>query len=301
MNKTLTILLASLLFFFNCQKEDSFQGETTNFGVVEYYQPFLFCKCDTITLSKSLRFNFNDYSLEKSSSATIKFVGEFQKEIRDKSLQLYINDNKVIDNTFTINSKNAKTGTLKLGLKLLPNYPEGYTSGFISVAQHSLDLINNNDLNTSNETRIFKWEAEHKLIMNPLKKALIIVFTFISSALIIWFLFLRNKIYPKFKKGRIQILSPYFGSVLLNRNIKLIILTSSPKKQKYFNKVFTGKIQYEINPIYDKDIILRPGRGKKIKIKLPLGTQISPPSINLEPYNSYKVKTEKHIIEIQYS
>jgi hypothetical protein len=287
--------------FYSCQKESSFQGETADFGTVEYYKAFLLYESDTLILRKNLKYNFNDYSIEKKATVTIKLVDTAQNIINNKSIQLFINDNLIDNKNFILNSEESKEGNLKIGLKLLPDYPEGYASGYLSISNHSLDVINNNDLNSSTEKRLFKWEATHKLIMNPLKKWMMWFGISILGALLIWFMILRNKIYPKFKKGKIQVLSPYFKGITISKNTRLIVFTNSYRKQKYLNSIFTGKIVYEVNLIYEKEVFLRPGRGDKIKIKLPLGARINPMVMNMEKFNNYTIQIEKEKIEIQYS
>ena len=302
MNKSLLVLLLLIIVsFFSCQKESSFQGETANFGTTEYYKSFLLYECDTLALTKNLKYNFNDYSIEQRSNVTIKLVDTAQNIITDKNIQFFINDNLMQNNIFNLDSKESQRGELKIDLKFLPDYPNGYTSGFLSVSNHSLDVINNNDLNSSVEKRLFKWEATHKLIMNPLKKWMIWFGLLILGSLLFWFMILRNKIYPKFKGGKIQVLSPYFKGITMTKNTRLIVFTNSSKKQKFLNTVFTGKIIYDVNPIYEKDIFLRPSRGNKIKIKLPLGARINPMVMNLEKFNNYTIQIEKEKIELQYS
>jgi len=297
----LSLLLVSFLILSSCEKKEEYVGPTTNFGATEYYKPFLFSKSATLRLTKSLKYSFNDYAIEKESSIKIKLVDTAQKTLSDKNIRFYINGELVKNNEFNIKSKESESGVLKIGLELLPDYPDGYTSGFLSISNHSLDVINNNDLNTSSEERIFKWEARHKLVMNPLKKALIWFGLLLLVISLIWFFALKNMLHPKFKKGKIQILSPYFGGVSFNANTKLIVFTKTYKKQKILNKIFTGKIAYEVNPVYAQDIILRPGRGNKIKIKLPVGGRIKPSVINLEKFNSYTIQLNKEEIKIQYS
>jgi hypothetical protein len=302
MNKSLLLILLSIFVsFFSCQKESSFQGETADFGTVDYYNSFLFFEPDTLALTKNLKYNFNAYSIEKKSSVTIKLVDTIQNIISNKNIQFFINGNLIENNNFTLDSKETQTGDLKIGLKFLPDYPSGYAYGYLSVSNHSLDVINNNDLNSSKEKRLFKWEANHRLIMNPLKKWMMWVGFFMLGALLTWFMVLRNKIYPKFKRGNIQILSPYFKGVTITKNTRLIVFTNSNKKQKSLNIIFTGKIIYHVNPIYEKDIFLRPGKRNKIKIKLPFGARINPMVNSLEKFNKYIIQIEKEKIEIQYS
>ncbi len=297
----LLLLLVSFFVLSSCENKENYIGPTTDFGTAEYYKPFLFSKSDTLRLTKSLNYDFNDHAVEKESSIKIKFVDTAQKILSDKNIQFYINGELIKDNQFDLKSTDSEKGTLKIGLELLPDYPDGYTSGFLSISNHSLDLVNNNDLKTSSEKRIFKWEANHKLVMNPLKKSLFWIAVIVIAVLLTWFLVFRNMLHPKFKKGKIQILSPYFGGVSFNRNTKLVVFTNTFKKQKILNRIFTGKIIYEVNSVYSEDIILRPSRGNKIKIKLPVGARIKPSVINLEKFSNYSIKLNTEKIEIQYS
>lgn len=302
MNKSfLALVLLLFASFYSCQKENSFQGLTADFGTVEYYKSFLLYECDTLIVSKNLKYNFNDYSIEKKSIATINIVDTAQNIVNNKNIQFFINDELIENNSFMLRSEESKRGDLKIGLKFLPNYPNGYVSGFFSISKHSLDVINNNDLNSSSEKRLFKWESNHKLIMNPVKKWMIWFGVFIIGISLIWFMILKNKMYSKFKTGKIQIISPYFRAINITKNTRLIVFTNSNKKQKMLNSIFTGKIIYEVNTIYKDDIALRPGRGNKIKIKLPLGARINPMVMSLEKFNNYKIQIEKEQIEIQYS
>lgn len=300
MIKKIAILsFISFLFLISCEK-DEYQGETADFGISEYYEPFLFVKSDTAILTKTLNYDFNDYAVEQKSFAKIKWVDQNQKNIENNNIRFWINGKQVTSNEFQISS-NAGKGKLKLGVQMLPDFPEGYTSGFLSISNNDLDVVNNLDLSTSSDERLFKWEATHKIVMNPLKKALMWVGILILALLVVWFLVFRNRLHPKFKRGKIQILSPYFGGVSFNQNTKLIVFTSSNQKQSAFNRIFTGKIIYEVNPIYSIDIFLRPGRANKIKIKLPVGATIKPPVTQLDKFSEYKIILNQNIIKIQYS
>jgi len=300
--RVLKIVFFSILFLpfmTSCSSDEEFNGETIDFGEACYYQPFLGVKSDTVIIERELKFDFNDYAKEKDSYVTMKLVDENNNSLNDKNILLYLDGNVVPDKTITLNS-DKQTGSVKIGIKILPDYKEGYTSGFFTISQHNLNRINDNDLQTSNETRLFKWEAEHTVVMNPLKKGLLWLLSLVIGLLVLWFL-IRNMIYPKFKKGRIQILEPYFSGINFGRGTKLIVLTNKRTKQSLFNEIFTGKIEYEVNQLYDKEIELRPRKGNKIKIKLPLGAKIFPPVVNLEKFQSYTLEINKQKIKIQYS
>jgi hypothetical protein len=295
-------LLIVLVCFASCNKKgNGYNGSTIHFGMSEYYAPFLGVKSDTITIEKRLKYEFNQFAKDEKSLVNISFVDKEQQLIDDKNIQFFVDEVLVSNNSFKISFDDASNGEKKIGIRFLPGYEQDYTSGFLVISNHSLDVINNNDLANSSEDRIFKWEAEYDVSMNPLKKGLIWFLIIIAISLLFWFLLIRNSMYPKFKKGKIQVLSPYFKGITINNRVRLIVFTNSNRKQKSLNSIFTGKIIYEVNPIYEKEVFLRPGRGNKIKIKLPLGARINPMVMNMEKFNSYTIQIEKEKIEIQYS
>ena len=291
-----------ILLMLSCSSDDSgFSGDTIDFGEADYYKSFWGVKSDTVILERKLKFVFNDYAKEKNSSVKIKLVDPNNNRINDINILLYL-DGKIINNKIIdLRSDDLQSGIVTIGIRLLPNFKIGYTSGFLSVSNHSLDRINDNDLATSSQDKLFKWEAEHSIVMNPLKKGLLWFIAIVGGLLLLWFLVMRSMMYPKFKKGKIQILEPYFSGVNFGGNTKLIIFTDKRINQSLFNTIFTGKIEYEINSLYDKEIKLRPGRGNKIKIKLPLGAKITPPIVSLDKFQSYTLEINKRKIKIQYS
>ena len=300
--KNKAILIFGLFFslLLSCNDNIEFSGKSANFGVAQYYDDFLWVKNDTVILTKELKFEFNKYAVEKESFVAILLVDNNQEIINDSNIQLFINGKYMPDNKFRVNSLDSNKGIISIGIKLLPNYKEGYCSGYISISNHSLDIINNNDLATSTESRLFKWEAEHDKVINPLVKFLVWVLSIFLVLILSWFLIIRNSFYPKFKKGKIQILNPYFKGIKIDKSVMQIVFTKKSKKQSFFSKLFKGKIQYEINVLFDKNIMFTPGRGNKVKVKLPLGYKIKPIVSNLDKFNTYKIEVNKQTIEFQY-
>jgi len=299
MKTNIGIFLFTVILFSSCSKKKETTIKEIHFGVSEYYKPFLWVKSDTAILEKTLKYNFNDYATENNAYATISIVNSKNELIDEDNILLFINGKPTQNNTFTISSNDPQKGSIKVGLKVSPNYNYGYNTGYISVGRNNLDRINNNDLNVEN--RLFKWELEHEHVKNPLLLTLLILTGIVIFFLLLWFLWLRNSIYPKFSKGQVQILEPYFSGIRLNENIREVIFTDTMKKQSTINKIFTGNIHYDVNNIYSKSIHLFPKKHNKIKIKLPLGASIKPTIYNLEKYNKYEIKLNNNSIKIQYS
>lgn len=296
-------LLFASIFLFSCDKDDSNEKalEGIDFGESVYFEPFLWVKSDTIILSKEMKFEFSDYAVEEGASLKLQFVDENNSKLDTKNVSVYLND-KLVSNGVILIKATANNITKKIGLKFLPAIKGGDYDGYLTVIAHDFDRIENFDVSSlAKDSRIKMWTAHYEKDYNPLALGLFWFLIAIITGLVIWFLFIRNAMYPKFKTGKIQVLSPYFGGIQLGRGIRLVILSKAAQKQSMMNKFFTGKIQYEVNSIYEMDLLLRPGRGNKIKIKLPIGSKITPPVVNLEKYSKYKIEINKQLIEIQYS
>lgn len=285
----LSLLSIVFLVLSSCKEKEEYTGPTTDFGTSEYYPAFLFSKSDTLRLSKKLKYDFNDYAVKKGSSIRLKLVNTAQKAISDNNIRFYVNGKLIDNNEFNLTSEKSKKGTLNIGLQLLPGYPEGYTSGFLSISNHSLDVVNNSDLNTSKEKRLFKWEATHKIVMNPLKKGLIWTGVVFIAILFIWFLILKPIVYPRFGRGSLTIQSPLFKSILLHKSIGLT-LSNNSIKQKWMEMFFKGRELHYSNPIFPAPIIFTPHSKNKIRIQLD-------PTYSIQPFTTTLNKgAGQHII-----
>jgi hypothetical protein len=291
------------LFVISCDKKEEIgkglQG--MDFGESVYYEPFLWVKSPTTILTKELQFEFSDYAAQEGAYLNLMFTDDHGNKIDNNLISDF--DGGELMNDGIIRVMAGPTIVKKeIGIQFLPKMDAGDYHGYLVVVNSDLHRIDNFDREQINtDARIKQWSTYYEKDYNPLALGLFWLLVVIVGLLLIWFLIIRNQLYPKMKKGRIQILSPYFGGVNIDGNTKLVIFTKSAQKQSGLNKIFTGKVQYEVNPVYENDIILRPGRGNKIRIKLPVGSRITPPVMNLEKFNMYKIKLTNQIIEIQYS
>lgn len=292
--------MISVMFLTSCEeKEKDYNGSSVHFGASEYYAPFIWVKSDTITLEKTLKYEFNQFAKEKNSYVNINFADDKQQLIDNENIQLFVDENLVAGNSFKISCTNTSKGEIKIGIRFLPGYKQDYTSGFLAISNHTLDVINNNDLVQNSEDRIFKWEAEYDVSMNPLKKGLIWLLVITGAGLLVWFLFLRNIVFPKMKRGQIVINSPYYSSIKI-KGARKIVFTTQKQLQKPLHKIFAGKIHYEVNTIWEPEISISPGRQRTLRIKTGLGHTISPFASSLKQGSSYQIKKEKKIINLSY-
>lgn len=273
---SLVILFIVLFSLVSCSTdEDQYDGPSIDFGVAKYYEPFLFSKSDTLVLSRTLNFDFNDYAKQNASHINISLVDKDRKIINNANVRFLIDNMHVPSNEFSIQSTDQQKGKMEVGIQFLPDYPNGLHSGFLQITGHSLDVVNNYDLNTSDEARIFEWVARQQVVMNPLKKTLMWIGAFIASAFFIWLIILRPIVYSRFGRGTVTIQSPYFKSIKLNKGIGLT-LTNQPSKQNWKARLFKGKEITHINPFFTAPIRITPHSKNKIRIQLDTAYTITP-------------------------
>jgi len=105
--------------------------------------------------------------------------------------------------------------------------------------------------------------------------------------LLVWFGFIRNQKYPKFKNGIITIQSPYFATIRINK-CRLIVMGPKAHNQDLFDKIWKGKILYHTNSVWPCDVEISPS-GKNMRFRCPSGMLICDPAPLLMRGSTYKI------------
>lgn len=130
-----------------------------------------------------------------------------------------------------------------------------------------------------------------------------IVIGLIVFSLLAWFIIIRDRVYPKFKRGIIQIQSPYFASERTS-GARMVVITPIKKSQGLLDKIFKGKVIYHVNAEWPCDIGIKPSR-RDMRLRCPSGQILCSPSPLLERCQSYKLidasNNNKTIAEIYIS
>jgi hypothetical protein len=53
------------------------------------------------------------------------------------------------------------------------------------------------------------------------------------------------------------------------KRYRKLVLTNKPQKQSAINKLFTGKIQYELNQIWSSDVMIEPRDRNSVRLRCP--------------------------------
>ncbi|MBI9056984.1 MAG: hypothetical protein JEZ01_04355 [Labilibaculum sp.] len=302
--KIINILLifAGLSLFISCDdiSEREAQLDCLNFGCLEYYKPFLGVRKDTALIEKKLSIDFNDFAKEQQAYVTLFVVDKEGNTINDACFQLLVNNKLCSSNSFFIQASEIDSSNIvKVAIKILPGAAQKKEYLYLAVKNHNLDRVGNFDLGSDN--RVMAVQYEYNEVFNPLALTLFIFAVVVLSFIILWFLILRNLVYPKMKKGKITINDPYFKSIKY-KGVRKVVFTNNKYSQSGFDKLFRGRILFNQNSIWTKDFILLPGSKKEVKYKLPLEFQISnqDPNSNdflstLKKFNNYTIVTEEKI------
>ena len=251
-------------------------------GVTECYSDFLFCDYEPVKMTRTLCFEVNDEMAGKNWKT--KF-GLFKKNDNGsyvpvgKEVVLYKNGELCPNNVFEVTPEDQK---IELGVEFTPTAEDGVHKWYLKVLDNGgFDRINEYSTAENTLPLLLEWKAEKKNVMNPLFKGLVIFFMILIAALILWFIILKNIFYPTFKIGNIQILGDtYFSNKRINR-ARMLVATSSNKKQSALNRIFTGKIVYERNEMWSDEWELYPkGKNARIAVKgkymlMPMATTLN--------------------------
>lgn len=215
-------------------------------GKVKYYPKFWWRSASSPdTLSVITKFAFNDNAKDANSSASIRI------QTKDSHYDFFCNGKLLESPCFTIDNDS----TVVLSIVMHPEAEEGRHSFILSADSYNLDRVNN---------VVFPEEWDHTLtarytiIMNPLKKGLIIISCIVLGLFLLWLLWGRQLCFPRF---RFSIVHVQDGRTLLMKKVRgyrSLVITSSSNRQGWFNRLLTGQIQYvKLDGLTD-DIIIIP-------------------------------------------
>lgn len=293
----------TLLLTIGCRPNEA-KLEGVNFKQAEYYDSFLFVSEKRIPASKIMTVNFNDWAKFNNSFVTLSMYYQDDKDTQRYYLgtescpliSLYLNGKLCPNGEIKLNSESGERSELKI--EFSPEAEEGLYSGFIIVKNSKVDRINNNE-NISNQLKIFEWNARFNIVTNPLKLVLIWVIYTIIFLLILWFVVFKNILYPKMSRGTIMINTPYSKSIRV-RGFRKLVFSNKIEKQSVVEKIFAGKILYEINPLWDSDVIFYPQNKKSLGLKLNGEYKFKFPNNQIVRGKSYELHKGKDIIKFSF-
>ena len=301
--KSLLQLVFFIIILNSCKSENDNPNNLPgiNFGISTYYDSFLFSDSGNDTLSKTLRINFNDWAQQNKGFVDLYFVDNENRIIGtpDSPVSLSINNEKVQNGIIQLSSFQKPNDSLEIKLHFEPSKNSKNFAGYLMLQDGKIERINSIEIQNTSGVELFKWNARQEVVMNPLKKGLLWFLIVVAGALLIWFLLIRNKMYPKMARGHIILNSPYYKS-LKTKGARQIVFTNKPYKQGWFSKLFAGEIIYEKNDFWQDEIIFSPARRRQLRIKMPGHYSIDPFTSKIDQGQTYTIKGNKEVVKLSF-
>lgn len=271
----LLAVLCPLMLLVSCGKKTDDSNATARWGKDNYYDKFLWKKHVPDTLYKTLAFDFNEDArnfMEKPLR-----LGLFKKTdtgkmlpVMENEMEVFVDGRKCPDNIIDVE---PDTELLKVSI-VFNNDAENKVHHwfFRAVDDGGLERINDMDPDTYNadNASLMDVEAEKHEVMNPLAEGFLLTTIFLIAALLVWLLALKAIFFPTFRAGKVQVQDPVpYNSLKRVRGYRKMILTNKMPKQGFLNKIFAGKILYEVNELWTSPVVIEPKDKNSVRLRCP--------------------------------
>lgn len=271
----LLAVLCPLMLLVSCGKKTDDSNATARWGKDNYYDKFLWKKHVPDTLYKTLAFDFNEDArnfMEKPLR-----LGLFKKTdtgkmlpVMENEMEVFVDGRKCPDNIIDVE---PDTELLKVSI-VFNNDAENKVHHwfFRAVDDGGLERINDMAPDTYNadNASLMDVEAEKHEVMNPLAEGFLLTTIFLIAALLVWLLALKAIFFPTFRVGKVQVQDPVpYNSLKRVRGYRKMILTNKMPKQGFLNKIFAGKILYEVNELWTSPVVIEPKDKNSVRLRCP--------------------------------
>lgn len=242
-------------------------------GRYDSYDDFLWKKCAPDTLRRTLVFDFNEDARVYLDRPIV--IGVYKKdndgnlrEVRPEEAQLVIGNEPCPQNRLVVG---ADCSEIDLGIVLTRQTEDKIHCWYFKIIDNGgLDRIN--DIETTypdNALPILRdFQIEKRHVWNPLAELCSIIGILMLGALLVWLLVLKPIFYPRFQVGKITLTgpAPYIKTVILRHCYKMV-MTGKSTRQGFLSRLFKGRIAYEVNPLWNEEIVITPRNKKSVHIR----------------------------------
>lgn len=252
-----------------------------NAGEAQTYPTFLFWKGKKVDIVQvNLASTFNEQAKKRGCSLNVSL--DLPAEIKD-NCHLFYNE-EPISSSFVIKASDAAS---IVGIEVPHELASKEYVIRLRGASKNLETINAEESQRYESSIYF----EHEIKWNPLQIILLCLCILTIAFFILWFAVLKPMIYPRIRLSRIELSSKkgYYVNKKIN-STRRVVVTNKRKEQGFFNKLFTGKILYIVDNLWNSPWELSPkGRKKVAKINLHGKYMITPVTSELANYGEYQL------------
>lgn len=255
--------------------------EEDDLGTGIWHGAFLFSAAsDPDTLSIDLAPAFNDEARRDRSSARFRLSANSGSD----SFTLLINGRETADSTFVISAADDPAHAI-VSLIFAPGCEDTDVNITLTeISSTALDRIGDTPCRDFSHSLRAACESE----MNPLAKALMWAAIAICGALLLWFALLKRRIFPPISRiTTVNVTRPYLSQRRV-RGARLVVFSDKPVRQSFINRLFTGRIISEVNPVWTSRCEMRHA-SKGVRFSCPDRSMVASPSAVMSKFNEYTI------------
>ena len=268
-------VLCPLMLLASCGKKADDPNAPTRWGKENYYDKFLWKKHVPDTLYRTIEFDFNQDA--KNFMDKPLRLGLFKKTdsgkmlpVTDTEMEVFVDGQKCQNNIIDIQ---PGTDQVKVGIVFKPDAENKVHHWFFrAVDDGGLERINDMDPDTYNadNASLMDIEVDKNKVMNPLAMGTALTSLLLLAALLVWLFVMKAIFFPTFRVGKIQLSDPVpYNTLKRMRGYRKMILTNKQPKQGFFDRVFAGKILYEVNDLWTSDVVIEPKDRNSVRLRCP--------------------------------
>lgn len=269
-------VLCPLILLVSCGKKADDATAPTRWGKTNYYEKFLWKKHVPDTLYRTMEFDFNK-DAKRYMNEPLR-LGLYKKNdngkmvlVSEKEMEIFVEGKKCQENIIDVY---PEMDEIKVGIVFKPEAENKVHHWFFRpVDDGGLDRINDMvpDAFNADNSSLMEVEVEKNKVMNPLAEGLLLICILLIGSLLVWLLILKAIFFPTFRVGKILLTDPVpYNSLKRLKGYRKLVLTNKKITQGFFNRLFTGKVQYEVNPIWTNDVLIEPKDKNSVRLRCPL-------------------------------
>ena len=268
-------VLCPLMLLASCGKKADETNAPTRWGKENYYDKFLWKKHVPDTLCRTIEFDFNQDARNYMDKPLR--LGLFKKTdsgkmlpVTENEMEVFVDGQKCPSNIIDVQ---PGTDQLKVGIVFKPEAENKVHHWFFrAVDDGGLERINDMDPDTykADNASLMDIEVDKNKVMNPLAMGTALTSLLLLAALLVWLFVMKAIFFPTFRVGKIQLSDPVpYNTLKRMRGYRKMILTNKQPKQGFFDKVFAGKILYEVNDLWTSDVVIEPKDRNSVRLRCP--------------------------------
>lgn len=238
------------------------------YGVTKFYDSFLFEPYEPVRMERVLDLSFNEDAIRLLKGKSVEFELRRCTPDGDESaegIKLYANGALCDQNRFKIAVGEKE---VRLAIEFMPDIEEGYHSYILKDVTPNGSLFDRIELEGfSKGDRI---QVKKEVVMNPLKKTLIISAIILLTLCALWFIISRFVIWKSTSFSKVFIdYNDGYGQISISMSgcYELVCTNNLNQKDSVFEKIIKGRRKYVVNDVWVNPIVIKDGyRKNKIQI-----------------------------------